>query len=108
MTIERGTTQELYITIKGFDLTDCDIYITFQQGPVTLTKKTMTSVTYTNNITRILLTLSQQETLMFQENKSGKLQARWVEPDGSTYKTATARFDVDELLYEAVLEKEAD
>lgn len=39
MTIERGTTQEITITIKGWDLTECDIYATFKQGAKSLTKK---------------------------------------------------------------------
>ena len=68
----------------------------------------MDSVTYANNATKIVLTLTQQETLTFEDKKSGLVQVRWVDASGDAHKTQTARFDVDELLYEAVLTKEAD
>lgn len=108
MTIERGTTQEVKITIKGWDLTDCDIYVTFKQGTKTITKKSMDSVVFADNSTKITVTLSQQETLSFQDKKSGLIQVRWVDAAGAAHKTKTAQFEVDELLYEAVLTKEAD
>lgn len=108
MTIERGTTQEVTITIRGWNLTDSDIYVTFKQGAKVLTKKTMDTVTYSNNATRIVLTLTQADTMSFEDKKSGLVQARWIEPNGTAHKTKTARFGVDELLYEAVLVKEAD
>ena len=108
MTIERGTTQEVTITIIGWNLTGCDIYVTFKQGARKVTRKTMDSVTYANNATKIVLTLTQQETLTFEDKKSGLVQLRWVEPDGSARKSRTAPFEVDELLYEAVLVKDDD
>lgn len=108
MTIERGTTQEVTITIIGWNLTGCDIYVTFKQGARKVTRKTMDSVTYANNATKIVLTLTQQETLTFEDKKSGLVQVRWVDASGDAHKTQTAKFDVDELLYEAVLTKEAD
>ena len=108
MTIERGTTQDVTITIRGYDLTSSDIYVTFKQGSKSVTKKTMDSVSYANNATKIILTLTQQETLSFEDKRSGLVQARWVDANGEAHKTRTAQFDVDELLYEAVLVKEAD
>lgn len=108
MTIERGTTQEVTITIIGWNLTGCDIYVTFKQGTRKVTRKTMDSVTYANNATKIVLTLTQQETLTFEDKKSGLVQVRWIDASGDAHKTKTAKFDVDELLYEAVLTKEAD
>lgn len=108
MTIERGTTQEVTITIIGWNLTGCDIYVTFKQGARKVTRKTMDSVTYANNATKIVLTLTQQETLTFEDKKSGLVQVRWIDASGDAHKTQTAKFDVDELLYEAVLTKEAD
>ena len=68
----------------------------------------MDSVTYANNATKIVLTLTQQETLTFEDKKSGLVQVRWIDASGDAHKTKTAKFDVDELLYEAVLTKEAD
>ncbi len=108
MTIERGTTQEITITIKGWNLNDCDIYVTFKQGDRKVTKKKMDSVTYANNATKLVLTLTQKETLTFEDKRSGLVQVRWIEASGDAHKTLTAPFDVDELLYEAVLEKDAD
>lgn len=109
MTIERGTEQEIRITIKGWDLSQSDIYATFKQdGVKTLTRKTMDSVTYENNKSVIVLTLTQAETIAFKDKTPGKLQVRWIDPDGTPHKTKTAAFDVDELLYEAVLTKDDD
>lgn len=105
MTIERGTTQDVRITIKGYDLTGCDIFVTFTQGGAKkLTKTSMTSVSYANSVSTIVVTLSQEETLYFDENKSGKIQVRWINSEGVAKKTKTATFDADECLYEAVLE----
>lgn len=108
MTIERGTTQDVRITIKGYDLTDSDIFVTFKQGANTLTKKNLTSVTYSDRKTVIVVTLSQAETMYFDNNSSGKIQVRWIDIGGMAYKTKTADFHVDELLYEAVIEKDDD
>lgn len=105
MTIERGTTQEVTITIKGWDLTQCDIYVTFKQGTNAVTKKTMDSVTFANNATKIVLTLTQKETLSFNNNSSGLIQVRWVDASGNTHKTNTAPFNVDVCLWDAVLTK---
>lgn len=108
MTIERGTTQEITITIKGWDLTECDIYATFKQGAKCLTKKTMDSISFANNATKIVLTLNQEETMYFENQKSGLVQVRWIDALGRVNKTKTAPFDVDELLYEAILVRDAD
>ena len=104
MTIERGTTQDVRITIKGYDLTGCDIFVTFTQGSAKkLTKKNI-SVSYANSDSTIMVTLSQEETLYFEENKSGKIQVRWIDSEGVAKKTKTATFNADECLYDAVLE----
>ena len=108
MIIERGTTQEVTVTIRGWDLTECDIYVTFKQGSKSITKKILDSVTFSDNATKIILTLTQEETMYFENKKTGLVQARWIDPLGRVNKTKTAPFDVDELLYEAVLVKDAD
>lgn len=107
MTIERGTTQELKITIKGWDLTNSDVFVTLQQGIKSLTTSALDSVTYANSKTTILLTLSQKQTIMFKEGQPGLIQVRWIGSDGYARKTKTAPFNVDKLLYEAVLTKDA-
>ena len=108
MTIERGTTQEITVTIRGWDLTGCDIYVHFKQGSKAVTKKDMDSVAFTDNATKIVLTLTQQETMSFDNNRAGLVQARWIDSNGKARKTKTAPFEVDELLYEAVLVKDDD
>lgn len=106
MTIERGTTQEVTITIKGWNLTGCDIYATFKQGSNSVTKNVMESVTYSNNATKIVLTLTQRETMSFDDKRSGLVQVRWIDASGTAYKTKTAGFDVDVLLYDDVISYE--
>ena len=108
MTIERGTTQTIKITIKGWDLTNSDVYVTFKQGTKKLTRKDIADATYSNRTSVITLTLSQQETMSFKEDEQGLIQVRWIGDDGIAHKTKTAPFNVDTLLYEAVLTKEAD
>ena len=105
MTIERGTTQDVTITIRGWDLTSSDIYVTFKQGAKVLTKKTMNSVSYANSVSTIVLTLSQSETLYFDDNRAGEIQVRWIDASGTAKKTKTAPFNVDVCLYEAEIEK---
>lgn len=108
MIIERGTTQEVRITIKGWDLTGSDIYVTFKQGARALNKKNMESVTYADRKTTIVLVLSQEDTMFFPDNSAGKIQVRWVDASGDAHKTETADFSTDVLLYDAVIEKEDD
>lgn len=108
MTIERGTTQDIKITVKGWDLTEADIFVTFKQGTKSLTTSETNSVTYADRATAIRLTLTQEQTMMFKEDDVGLVQVRWIGADGYARKTKTAPFNVDKLLYEAVLTKEAD
>lgn len=109
LVIERGTAQEIRITVKGWDLSASDVYVTFKQDTgKSLTRNTMTSVTYANNKSVIVLTLTQRETMIFDEKREGKLQVRWVDHDGEPHKTEAAPFTTDELLYNVVLEKAAD
>ena len=108
MTIERGTTQLITITIKGWDLTGCDIYVTFKQGNNALTKTTMDSVVYANNETKLKLTLSQGDTLRFADNSDGQLQVRWIDSNGSALKTKVATFRTDEALYDKAIEWESE
>ena len=108
MTIERGTTQLITITIKGWDLTGCDIYVTFKQGNNVLTKTTMDSVVYANNQTKLKVTLTQGDTLRFADNADGQLQVRWVGSDGDARKTKVAPFRTDEALYEKTIEWEGE
>lgn len=109
LVIERGTAQEIRITVKGWDLSASDVYVTLKQDTgKMLTRNTVDSVTYTNNQSLITLTLTQKETMMFEEKRSGKVQVRWIGADGKPHKTKTAPFIADELLYDAVLVREAD
>ena len=107
--IERGTVQEIRITIRGLDLSESDVYVTFKQDTgKSLTRDTMTSVVYSDNRTVITLTLTQKETMLFDDNRPGKVQVRWVDAQGNAHKTKTAPFVADELLYNVVLERSGD
>ena len=108
MTIERGTEQPVTITVKGWDLTGSDIYVTFKTDTKSVTKKTMDIVTYANNASKIILTLSQRETMTFDNNSAGLIQVRWVDANGIPHKTETAPFVTDTLLFEKVLTKDDD
>ena len=106
MRIERGTTQDIRITMRNIDLSESDLYVTFKQGPVTLTKHDTLSVSFEDNKTVILVSLSQEETLSFRDNAKGEIQARWRTPNGHVGKSNIKPFDVGRVLYEAVLSGE--
>ena len=106
LVIERGTTQEIKITIKGWDLSVCsNVRVTFKQDTgAFLTRNTFTSIEFANNSSVIKLELSQRETLMFKGNRTGKVQVRWLDANGKARKTKTAEFTADECLDDAILE----
>lgn len=102
-TIERGTTQDIRITVRGVDLSDCEVFVTFKQDTLSLTKHDTLSIEYAEGKTQILLTLAQEETLKFKENREGEVQLRWLFGNGKAGKTKTKPFTVGKVLYDAVL-----
>ena len=102
-TIERGTTQDIRITVRGVDLSECEVFVTFKQDLLTLTKHDSLSMSYSDNKTQILLTLTQEETLKFKDNRDGEVQLRWLFGNGKAGKTKTKPFNVGKVLYDAVL-----
>jgi len=106
MTIERGMTQDFRITLRGVDLSEASVYVTFKQGNLTLTKHETISVSYEDRKSTILVSLSQEETLAFREGQKGECQLRWRYGNGTTGKSVIKPFDVGRVLYEAVLSGE--
>ena len=103
MTIERGTTQDIRCTLRGIDLSEADVYVTFKQDKISVTKHDTVSVEYKDNKTVILVSLTQEETLTFKEKQRGEAQIRWRYGNGKVGKSNIKEFDVGRVLYEAVL-----
>lgn len=81
----KGTTPTfvLELTNQEIDLTEAhNVYVSFEQGTVYIEKKTGDEGVTVEGY-RVLVYLTQAETLQFTANKPIKCQINWTYPDGS-------------------------
>lgn len=100
--MRRGTTPTFSFRVDA-DLTDWDIYITFEQKRHLFTKKDVT-IAPENGGSKISLTLTQEETLAFKPGPA-KAQIRAVK-DGVAVASAYFDFIVSDILLDGVIPRE--
>ena len=104
MAIIQGVTPTFTLTIpseSGIDLTECEnVYVTFRQGSLLLTK-TNDDIFVSEN--EVDVYLSQAETLMFSAG-TVQIQLNWTYADGSRGATTKAGVDWSDNLLKEVLE----
>lgn len=101
----RGTTPTLPIRVKGVDLTDCRIFLTFE-GP---TRKQLTlecprdfTVELDGEDTVGEVELTQEQTLMLSAANHA-VQIRWIESDGTAGATKIQQVSVKDVLLKGVI-----
>lgn len=92
-------THEFAVTEDFTGATKC--YITYQQFGKTVLEKDIDDVTIT--ATKITTTLTQEETLKFDESAEVEMQIRIKMPDGSAHKSEVIKTTTDELLKEGAI-----
>lgn len=99
----RYTTPAIPLTIEGKDITAHDIYVTFEQGSLELTKTgTDLVVSFSDPDTLITVTLTQEETAAFSEAPV-TVQVNWITSSGVRGATVKKTISVHGNLLEEVL-----
>lgn len=103
--MRRGTTPEYMLTVSGYDLTACAVYVTLSQY---ITTNTLTGerldIEYdpTVDASSIVFGLTQAETLQY---KSGcaEVQVRFIDSSGVAQATEIKTIPVLPVLFEEVI-----
>lgn len=100
----RGTTPTFVFEIDtgGVELDVKTIWLTFSQGKVGITK-TQDDV-YVTEDSRIIVTLSQDETLQFESGKTVEVQARILTTEGKALATEILQIHANRILKGGLIE----
>lgn len=88
----RFTTPTQVHTLKGVDLTGCDVYVSYQQGLRGMDIPAE-SVEYADEDSTITVSFTQKQAGWFREGKV-KVQINWVYPNGKRDATDTKEIEV--------------
>ena len=102
--MRRGTTPDYLLSIPGYDLSECKVYVTVQQyaNAITLTSDRL-EIEVQDDTTSISFRLTQAETLQFKSGNA-EVQVRFIDSEGTAQATDIGRIDIMPILYEDVIE----
>lgn len=95
----RGTTPTFILTLQDADLTNTNVYVTFKQEELLLTKSG-SDLSIEENVVSVYL--SQEETLKFQRGNL-YIQVNWTFDNGKRACSEIALVKVDNNLFNGVL-----
>lgn len=99
------TTPTISLTVEDIDLTGKDVYVTLEQGSHQLTKAgSQLSISMEEADTVIYMTLTQEESAMFDYSKNVAVQVNWISSDGVRSATDIKKIDVMRNLLDEVIE----
>lgn len=100
----QGTTPAIVFSIKGYNLTDATVYVSFKRGNDVLTK-TEVEVSWdeTTQISTVVCELTQEETLAMKRG-AVVVQIRFIYENGQAYATNKKTIEVQDVIYPAVIE----
>lgn len=103
------TTPTISLVVEGVDITDKDVYVTLEQGNTELTKTGTDLIMSTETaegqtVTNITLTLSQEESALFDYNKKASVQVNWIASNGVRAATEIQTIYVMRNLLDQVIE----
>ena len=102
----QGTTPALTLNVEDADLTDKTVFVTIRCGNYSLTKTGEdVAVSYADGNSTVVIRLTQRETLSMREVYA-TVQIRFVDENGNADATNKATFNVNSVLYNAVIEYE--
>ena len=99
----QGTTPSITFDIKGYDLTDATVFVSFKRGSDLLTKTGEdVEVSYSDETSTVICHLSQEETLAM---KSGGVivQIRFIYENGQAFATNEKELEVKRVIYPEVI-----
>lgn len=99
------TTPTISLTVEDIDLTGKDVYVTLEQGSHQLTKKgNELAISVEDTDTNITLTLTQEESGMFDYSRNVAIQVNWISSNGVRSATDIKKIDVMRNLLDEVIE----
>lgn len=96
--MKRGTTPYFTMTIEGYDLTDKTVYATIGQSGLAIVKSgedLQVSYNSTDDVTTIVMLLSQKDTLQLQKG-TAYVEVKFIDEDGIVKATETEKLTVVE------------
>lgn len=104
--MRRGTTPDYLLTVAGYDLTECTVYVTLKQGAqlITFTGDRL-SVSWDSdaNTSSVTFGLTQEETLGLKQGNA-EIQIRFINAEGEALATQIRAIPVLPVLFEEVIE----
>lgn len=101
--MRRYTTPTIGLCIEGIDITDADIYVTFESKDNTVTVKNPDAA-YENGNTIIECPLTQEQTASFGLTNQVVVQVNWVYSNGKRNATEIKAVSISDNLIEKVVE----
>lgn len=99
----QGTTPSITFEIKGYDLTDATIFVSFKRGNDVLTKTGEdVSVVYADDVSTVICNLTQEETLAMKQG-GVTCQIRFIYEDGQAYATNERTLEIKRVIYKEVI-----
>ena len=101
----QGTTPAVIFTIKGYDLSNATVYVSFKKGSELLTKKSpAVGAAYdgVGDVSTIVCPLTQEETLSIRKG-AVKVQIRFIYENGQAFATNTEVINMQSVIYPEVI-----
>lgn len=100
--MKRGTTPIIELEVNR-DLHDWHLYVTIVNGAKSITfENDDLTLTYENNVTKVLLMLTQEQTLSFKANTKCEVEIRAFK-DNIAIATDIETIDVERILKDGVI-----
>lgn len=102
------TTPTITLTVEGVDLSSQEVYVSLEQGSVTLTKTGLDLLITTETVQQvttstITFVLMQAESGAFEYNKSVNVQVNWIDSSGARDATEIKAIPVMRNILDEVL-----
>lgn len=104
--MRRGTTPDYLLTVAGYDLTKCTVYVTLKQGPKIITvsgERLSVSWDADANTSSVTFGLTQEDTLGLKQGNA-EIQIRFINANGEALATQIRAIPVLPVLFEEVIE----
>jgi hypothetical protein len=99
--MRRYTTPTLSLRVRGADLTDCDVWVSIEQGQLSIDRRC--ECTLDGDDTAIELELTQEQTGALRKG-SARVQVNWIDEQGHRNATTIKEVDVLSNLLDRVVD----
>lgn len=103
--MRRYTTPTHDLVVRGIDLTDMDVYVTYMQGECRKVTMRPEAVAYDadSGNTTVTVSLSQLQTAQFKPGKRAQVQVNFIDADGKRNATTVREVNITQNLLDEEL-----